>query len=455
MILTSVGIVECFLSNRYGVDEDDDTNSDFSMVLIQFNIRLAKKCYELASINRLIISFLITLVVASVSIEGYAQGELPGDANGDGQINILDVTATLNDILGTAQAPGNADCNIDGAVNILDVTCDLNVILGKSPTPTPPAGANGKGAIQGMVTSSNGIPLNAIHVRAVNVSNTDIQISSFSGIGDNLTFDDGVFYIGGVPPGDYRVLIERLDGRSSGFDSERYSAFVATNSPGISFPDEYYNGAGESSTDNPTEFVVVTVTGGQTTQGINFITNDGGGVPPPGVNPNIPPLNEDISDLLVVFDHPAGLIGLTSDGNIAAVAFVFFDPTVPSLVMLGPVISALNFSITEAIIDTDLDGDLTDELLLPASGSGSIEDDSFLVITNLVIIDVEFPDIIGEFREVVPLKEEILAGINRIINFERSESIDVNEKDLYYHDTLLKGALNQIKESKIESTLGK
>jgi hypothetical protein len=57
-----------------------------------------------------------------------------GDANGDGVINILDVTATLNDILDIAQAPGNADCNNDGNVNILDVTCVLNVILGTSPT---------------------------------------------------------------------------------------------------------------------------------------------------------------------------------------------------------------------------------------------------------------------------------------------------------------------------------
>lgn len=55
---------------------------------------------------------------------------LPGDANGDGLINILDVTTILNDILGISPAPGNGDCNQDGQVNILDVTCVLNVILG-------------------------------------------------------------------------------------------------------------------------------------------------------------------------------------------------------------------------------------------------------------------------------------------------------------------------------------
>jgi len=56
-------------------------------------------------------------------------GFAPGDANGDGNINILDVTVILNDILEISPASGNGDCNEDGAVNILDVTCVLNIIL--------------------------------------------------------------------------------------------------------------------------------------------------------------------------------------------------------------------------------------------------------------------------------------------------------------------------------------
>ncbi|MGB7293423.1 MAG: hypothetical protein WBD99_14705 [Thermodesulfobacteriota bacterium] len=58
------------------------------------------------------------------------EGNLPGDATADGEINILDVTAILNDILGISPAPGNGDCNEDLVVNILDVTCVLNIILG-------------------------------------------------------------------------------------------------------------------------------------------------------------------------------------------------------------------------------------------------------------------------------------------------------------------------------------
>lgn len=130
------------------------------------------------------------------------------------------------------------------------------------------------GAIEGTVTSSLGSPLNGVHVRAVNVNNTNIQISAFSGIGPSLTFRDGEFRIDGVPPGKYRILVEKLDGRSPAFQDFRYGDFVDQNSPLISFPDEYFNGAEESSDDNPEDFVDITVTDGQTTGGINIITND-------------------------------------------------------------------------------------------------------------------------------------------------------------------------------------
>jgi len=43
--------------------------------------------------------------------------QAPGDANGDGQINILDVTVILNDILEIAPAPGNGDCNNEEGKN--------------------------------------------------------------------------------------------------------------------------------------------------------------------------------------------------------------------------------------------------------------------------------------------------------------------------------------------------
>ena len=132
----------------------------------------------------------------------------------------------------------------------------------------------GTGEIRGSVVSSTGTPLNGVHVRAVNIDDTSIQIASFSGIGTNLSLVDGAFSIQNVPPGDYRVLIEEMDDRNSVFDPDRYSAFVIMEATNLNFPDEYYNGVDESSTDVTTDFITITVTNGSTVSGINFITNN-------------------------------------------------------------------------------------------------------------------------------------------------------------------------------------
>ena len=164
-------------------------------------------------------------------------------------------------------------------VTILSVSCDGGSDESGGNGSNPPPDMNPTeplfdGAIQGTVTTSQGFPLNGVHVRAVNVNNTNIQISAFSGIGPNLTFRDGVFRIDGVPAGNYRILIEKLDGRSPVFQVARYGAFVRETSPSNSFPDEYFNGAEESSDDNPEDSVEITVHDGQTTESIDIITND-------------------------------------------------------------------------------------------------------------------------------------------------------------------------------------
>ena len=56
----------------------------------------------------------------------------PGDANGDGEVNVNDVTVTINYILEKNPTPfvfENADVNGDGAVNVMDVTAIINLIL--------------------------------------------------------------------------------------------------------------------------------------------------------------------------------------------------------------------------------------------------------------------------------------------------------------------------------------
>lgn len=148
---------------------------------------------------------------------------------------------------------------------------------GNQPPPPPPSATFG--SIRGSVSSSTGTPLNGVHVRAVNTSDPDIQISTFSGIDTNLSLKDGAFDIQNVPPGSYKVLIEQMNSRSGAFDPDRYSDFVIVENLnlvflGISFPDEFYNGNDESTGDDPNAFVVVSVVGGQVASGIDFITND-------------------------------------------------------------------------------------------------------------------------------------------------------------------------------------
>lgn len=131
----------------------------------------------------------------------------------------------------------------------------------------------GTGIIRGSVVSSSGTPLNGVHVRAVNIDDTDIQMSSFSGIDSDLELEDGAFSIQNLPPGTYKVLIEEMDDRSSAFDPDRYSQFVIAGT-NVSFPDEYWNGDDESDDDNRFDFEPIVVTNGSTVSGIDIVTND-------------------------------------------------------------------------------------------------------------------------------------------------------------------------------------
>ena len=53
-----------------------------------------------------------------------------GDINGDGEVNVSDVTALINKILGSSTY-SNAVCDIngDGEINVSDVTALINMIL--------------------------------------------------------------------------------------------------------------------------------------------------------------------------------------------------------------------------------------------------------------------------------------------------------------------------------------
>ncbi len=55
-----------------------------------------------------------------------------GDVNGDNVVNIADVTALIDILLGSSTAPSSADCNLDNAVNISDVTSLIDYLLSGS-----------------------------------------------------------------------------------------------------------------------------------------------------------------------------------------------------------------------------------------------------------------------------------------------------------------------------------
>ena len=55
--------------------------------------------------------------------------DVPGDVNGDSEVNIADVNAVINMILGGNDDNTAADVNGDGEINIADVNAIINIIL--------------------------------------------------------------------------------------------------------------------------------------------------------------------------------------------------------------------------------------------------------------------------------------------------------------------------------------
>ncbi len=55
---------------------------------------------------------------------------MPGDVNGDGQVNIQDIRACVDHILEVQDYGVSADVNGDSAVNVLDVQEIVNIMGG-------------------------------------------------------------------------------------------------------------------------------------------------------------------------------------------------------------------------------------------------------------------------------------------------------------------------------------
>ena len=72
--------------------------------------------------------------IQHATLTGIGDEPLEGDVNGDNEVNIADVTALIDYLLGRADDNFNetaADVNSDEEINIADVTTLIDLLLGK------------------------------------------------------------------------------------------------------------------------------------------------------------------------------------------------------------------------------------------------------------------------------------------------------------------------------------
>jgi len=79
---------------------------------------------------KMIAFMVLAVLLALVATPVYANGALPGDANEDGAVNILDITKVERIIVGLDAATAGADANQDGKINALDITKTERIVAG-------------------------------------------------------------------------------------------------------------------------------------------------------------------------------------------------------------------------------------------------------------------------------------------------------------------------------------
>lgn len=134
-----------------------------------------------------------------------------------------------------------------------------------------PADNSGLGSISGKVESLGGAPVNAMFVRAIGpVGGPEAHVGAFS------NFDaagDGNFSIKNLPAGDYRVLIEAVNGRKSvSGDTVATGTNSLGSDPFLFAGDEFWRLA-DSYQDDPAAFTLVRVRAGRDTGSVNFVLN--------------------------------------------------------------------------------------------------------------------------------------------------------------------------------------
>ncbi len=89
--------------------------------------RLKKVVYD----NGITVTYSYDALGNRISKKVTGSGTLRGDVNGDGKVNVSDVSALINMIMGfTPMDVSRGDVNGDGKVNVSDVSALINMIMG-------------------------------------------------------------------------------------------------------------------------------------------------------------------------------------------------------------------------------------------------------------------------------------------------------------------------------------
>ena len=107
-------------ANDYTTTLSEDWNSDNMNIVVLVNRKGSGTKKEVFNCE--------TIAIKDLPAPSEA---LPGDINGDGVVDIADVNAVINMMLGKVEAVPAADLNNDGSVDISDVNAVINLMLGK------------------------------------------------------------------------------------------------------------------------------------------------------------------------------------------------------------------------------------------------------------------------------------------------------------------------------------
>jgi hypothetical protein len=116
-------------ANRYGPSEEalEDEVVEVGQV-VTTQLTTSGKSYKITGDGS---EYTITFDLNNLCFKFETGSNVTGDANGDGAVDISDVNAVINMMLGKSEMVLNCDVNGDGVIDISDVNAVINLMLGK------------------------------------------------------------------------------------------------------------------------------------------------------------------------------------------------------------------------------------------------------------------------------------------------------------------------------------